>query len=265
MYDTLYVSNMQRTAILALAVKETNIMEEHESYHEGITGAEAERRLKRLRMNSYLTRYSKKRKTYVLTVYKLQAPEDVITHFKIDIKNGKYNINGKTKTFNDIRKLLEYYERNRLDPAVSTIGEKHTLKDFYQREKEEKEESERKREREERAQREREEREQREREKREQREKEEREREEREQREEEEREQREREQREQREREKREQREKEEREREEEREEREREREERDQQERDQQERDQQERDQQERDQQERERRNREKQKCIIL
>ena len=65
MYDTLYVSNVQHTAILALAVKETNIMEEHESYHEGITEAEAEWRLKRLRMNSYLTRYSKKRKTYM--------------------------------------------------------------------------------------------------------------------------------------------------------------------------------------------------------
>ena len=193
--NTLSVFNMQHTAVLAVAVDEKNIMAEHESYHEEITGAEAERRLKLIGTNSYLTRYSNKKKSYVLTVFKQQIPEDVIKHYKIVIQNG-YKIDGKQFMCGDIRTLLEHYEKNRLDPAIKAIGEKHTLKDFLQREKEEKdkkEREEREREQREREQREREQRERVEREQREQREREEREqREQREQREREEREQRER-------------------------------------------------------------------------
>ena len=129
---------MQKTSILAVAVDERNIMAEHESYHEGITGEEAERRLKLVGTNSYLTRYSKKEESYVLTVFKKESPEDVIMHFKIIIQNDKHNIDGKQLKFDDIRSLLEHYESIRLDPDIKTIGQKHTLKDFQQKEEERK-------------------------------------------------------------------------------------------------------------------------------
>ena len=156
---------------------EKEIMAEHDSYHERIPGAEAERRLRSRGRNGYLTRYSKERKSYVLTVFKEQTPEDVVMHLKIIITDrGQHKIEGKEVFFADIKTLLEHYEQNRIDPALRTIGQRYTLEDFNQREREEKE----RREREERERREREARERREKEERERREREERERRERE-------------------------------------------------------------------------------------
>ena len=113
-------------------------MGEHESYHEGITGAEAERRLKLAGKNiAYLTRYSKEEKSYVLTVFKKQIPEDVTMHFKIVIQNGKHKIHRKQMKFDDIGTLLEYYEEHRLDPDMKKIGDKYTLEEFYEQQEKE--------------------------------------------------------------------------------------------------------------------------------
>ena len=152
---------------------EKEIMAEHDSYHERITGEEAERRLRSRGRNGYLTRYSKEKKSYVLTVFKEQTPEDVVMHLKIIITDrGQHKIEGKDMSFANIKTLLEHYEQNRIDPALKTIGQRYTLEDFTQREREEKERREREqREREEREKREREEREERERREREEREK----------------------------------------------------------------------------------------------
>ena len=161
----------------------------HTSYHQSIPGDEAERRLRQFHAHCYLTRFSDRSDCYVLLVYMQQTPIDVMKHFKIIIKDGKVLIDGKDEEFDDISQLLAYYENNRIDPALESIGRNCVEDDYKKMERE-------KREREEREQREREERERKEREERERKEREQREREEREQREREEREQREREQRE---------------------------------------------------------------------
>ena len=98
-------------------------MGEHASYHEGITGDEAKRRLKMAPVNSnrYLTRYSDRHKCYVLSVLK-QRPQKVL-HFRIVIEdNRQLRIDGKDRLFHDISSLLKHYEENRIDPDLKTIG-----------------------------------------------------------------------------------------------------------------------------------------------
>ena len=99
-------------------------MGEHQSYHEKITGEEAERRLKVFYRHCYLTRFSEISNCYVLSVYKKKKPDDVVLHFKIIINklNRRLNIEGKTKEFENIRQLLAHYEQHRIDPALNTIG-----------------------------------------------------------------------------------------------------------------------------------------------
>ena len=102
-------------------------MGEHESYHENITGKEAEKRLKKLKKRSYLTRYSEIEESYILTVFEPRTPKYVIQHYKIIIENGRCNIDGKERDFENIDELLIYYERNRIHNAFKNIGQKYTL------------------------------------------------------------------------------------------------------------------------------------------
>ena len=111
------------------------MMDPHESYHENITGQEALKRLKTSgKGRCYLTRYSDKHNCYILSVYK---PVDACSHFKIIKDNGKCQINGKKKEFDDIGKLLDYYEKNNFDPAFVMIGQYYTKEEFQQAEEEE--------------------------------------------------------------------------------------------------------------------------------
>ena len=97
---------------------------EHPCYHQAITGAEAERRLEQAGGHCYLTRYSKKHKCYILSVYEYKIPQSnsVMEHFPIVIQNGKVGIKNKTLTFADIRSLLSHYEEKRIDPTLKSIG-----------------------------------------------------------------------------------------------------------------------------------------------
>lgn len=109
-------------------------MGEHASYHQTITGEEAKRRLTLCGGHCYLTRYSRIQGCYVLSVYKYHrslSPE--IEHFEIVIENtNKHRIKGKAKTFNNIQSLLEYYELNRIDPALKSIGRAYTENEHEQ-------------------------------------------------------------------------------------------------------------------------------------
>lgn len=114
------------TALLSGGVNEANMLEDHSSYHQALTGEEAERRLKQCGGHCYLTRYSKKHKCYVLSVYEDEIPpsEPTIEHFEIVIQNfSKLHIRNKTQTFNSIHLLLQHYEHKRIDPALRSIGE----------------------------------------------------------------------------------------------------------------------------------------------
>jgi hypothetical protein len=60
-------------------------------------------------------------------------------HFKIIIEDdGGHKIDGKQLTFNDIRSLLEYYEHNRIDPALRSIGKAYTEDEYRRRKTEDK-------------------------------------------------------------------------------------------------------------------------------
>ena len=100
-------------------------MGEHSSYHQSIPGDEAERRLRRFGGHCYLTRYSETRKCYVLSVFENQKPYSVVRHFKIIKKDGKFNIYGKSTTFDDLQSMLTHYEQNRIDPALRSIGHEY--------------------------------------------------------------------------------------------------------------------------------------------
>lgn len=108
------------------------MMGEHSSYHQSITGDEAERRLKMFGQNGYLTRYSKSLKCYVLTIYRKQRPDDVFEHLGIVIeKNGKHKIKGREdEEFGSIDALLAYYETHRISPGFPSIGKIYTEEEF---------------------------------------------------------------------------------------------------------------------------------------
>lgn len=108
---------------------------EHPSYHQAITGAEAEHRLKQRGGHCYLIRYSKKNRCYVLSVYKEQRSlQPEIEHFEIIVgENGKHSIEGKVEAFDSIESLLEYYEQNRINPSLSSIGREYTYQEAVER------------------------------------------------------------------------------------------------------------------------------------
>ena len=115
-----------------MAVNETRMMGEHESYHKTITGEEAEERLRQHGGHCYLTRYSRMKECYVLSVFEHQKPlNPEIDHFEIVVESdGKHRINGKSMAFNSIHQLLEYYEQNRINPAFKSIGTMYTEEDY---------------------------------------------------------------------------------------------------------------------------------------
>ncbi len=143
---------MQCNTPILTAVNEEKMLPYHKGYHRRITGEEAERRLKLSDRHSYLTRYSKPQKCYILSVYEHQTTEDVVEHFEITIKNDAWvGIEGKDMLFDRIEELLHHYEYNTIDPAFTSIGQAYTLEDYNRDEKTKQE-----REREERARQERE-------------------------------------------------------------------------------------------------------------
>jgi hypothetical protein len=120
------------SAWISTGVSEEKMIGEHPGYHQEITGHEATRRLKRCGGHCYLTRYSTARECYVLSVHEHRKPlKPVIRHYKIIVRDdGKAKIDGKRNTFPGIRSLLEYYERNRIDPGISSIGQAYSEEEY---------------------------------------------------------------------------------------------------------------------------------------
>ena len=113
------------------------MMGDHISYHECITGEEAEKRLKHFAGHCYLTRYSKVHKSYMLSVYKKERNGDTKRHFKIIVeKEKKVRIERKEKSFDNIQELLNYYEKARIDEALIHIGKKFTKEEYDRKEDE---------------------------------------------------------------------------------------------------------------------------------
>ena len=106
-------------------------MGEHPSYHQVITRDEAERRLRQRGGRCYLTRYTEKHKSYVLSVYEHRRPQDSIQHFKLAFKEeGRMQVGGTGMIFDNIQSLLEHYEQNRLNYNFKNIGQAYTESDY---------------------------------------------------------------------------------------------------------------------------------------
>ena len=117
-------------------------MQEHESYHEEISGAEAKQRLKFCHAygddTCYLTRHSKKENKYILTVYRKIANDDnteKVKHFHIKFESGKYQLENLLE-HKDLPAMLKYYEKYRVDAAFKSIGRCVTEKEYIQRKQE---------------------------------------------------------------------------------------------------------------------------------
>ena len=130
---------MQATCtVLHTALQESKIMDDHDSYHEEISGEEAVRRLRMCSNHGYLTRYkktsSREDDTYILTVFRNAPSGEVIRHFKIIFDNGPnkvYRINDRK--FGSLQEMLDHYEQHRIDPALKKIGKAVTENDYVQK------------------------------------------------------------------------------------------------------------------------------------
>ena len=120
------------SAAIVEGTEEAKTLAEHNGYHEAISGREAEGRLKKCGGHCYLTRYSRIKLCYVLSVYEQRRQtKSVLMHFQITIEgNGELKIRGKGKTFPTIQSLLEYYQENRIDPNLKNIGRPYMKEDY---------------------------------------------------------------------------------------------------------------------------------------
>lgn len=119
-----YSQNLEEAVLSQVTegVREDEMYPEHKGFHHAITSKEAEQRLARKGGNCYLTRYSDSNCRYILSVYQ-SRPTRIVKHFKIGrSEDGKYRIDGKQKSFDNIESLLRYYEMNSIDPAFASIG-----------------------------------------------------------------------------------------------------------------------------------------------
>ena len=101
-------------------------MKDHCSYHGELSGEEAAKRLLRNKHEScYLTRYSKNKKCYMLSVRSAQITQGTIAHLKMKIDNKKevYELESTRKTFPSMDELLTYYETNPLNEKIRRIGQ----------------------------------------------------------------------------------------------------------------------------------------------
>ncbi len=127
---------MQFSGPLAKAVTPKEMITKDKSYHNEISGVEAIKRLKAFGNHHYLTRHSEVWKCYVLSVY--MSNEDLenekYKHFPLKVSGEGIRIQ-EDKTFENLEKMLKYYQNNRLDPAFPTIGECITEKGYEKKAK----------------------------------------------------------------------------------------------------------------------------------
>ncbi len=132
---------MQDTRPIATCKPDSEFLDEDPSYHEEITGKEAEKRLKLCTDHGYLTRHSNKNQHYILSVCKKTADDYVCKHLPIVFKNDgarkEYRIGEKGKAFNGLQEMLRFYERYRIDPALTSIGVCVTESEYTRKKEEE--------------------------------------------------------------------------------------------------------------------------------
>ncbi len=99
-------------------------MSDHPSYHSNVDGMQAEEILRKHGGTCYLTRHSKFNNKYVLSVLHEDIPD--VQHFGLNINKENptviSEIEGTDAKFDDIFKLLSFYEHHPVDHDFTTIG-----------------------------------------------------------------------------------------------------------------------------------------------
>ena len=90
----------------------------HPSFHGVMTAEEAEKVLKKHSATCFLTRYSKDKSCFRLSV----ITKKVIQHFSILMEERIYEVKGAEMKFDDIHELLSFYENTPLTFEVMGIG-----------------------------------------------------------------------------------------------------------------------------------------------
>lgn len=100
----------------------------HTSYHGELVGSMAEQILKTQRGTCYLTRYSKRRDCYVLSLQFVKGPENVVIyHFRIIVDGDRIwldQVGGKVE-FGSLQSLLHHYQRHPLNHEIHSIGQEY--------------------------------------------------------------------------------------------------------------------------------------------
>ncbi len=118
-------------------MKPEETITENESYHNEISGEEAIKRLSVFGDLCYLTRHSEAWQCYVLSVY--WKDEDIrnqkFRHYKMKLSDKKIEIE-KGHNFETLEKMLEFYKKNRIDPAFPKLGKCITQDDYKKKARE---------------------------------------------------------------------------------------------------------------------------------
>ncbi len=123
---------MQFSQQLAVAVGPEETITKNDSYHNEISGDEAIKRLKVFGEICYLTRHSEFWGCYVLSVCwndKDLTDEGKFRHYKMTLSGNEVEIQ-KGKRYESLDKMLEYYKKNRIDPAFPNVGRCITQDDY---------------------------------------------------------------------------------------------------------------------------------------
>ena len=113
---------------MAVPTWELDELSTHPSYHGTMDRISAETKLREQDGSCYITRYSRTRKVYVLSVIKRKRPSSsgTVKHFKLKIEKQKdrasFEIHGAQRKFNSIAKMLDFYQQTHLNHDIGTIG-----------------------------------------------------------------------------------------------------------------------------------------------
>ena len=110
-----------------MPTKELKGVSGHPSYHGVMTGEEAQQSLYENGSSCFLTRFSEDKSCYRLSVLKKGRNNEIIfQHFNIIVKTDMptvlYEIEGAEEEFDDIFKLLSYYQSHPLNHQIDQIG-----------------------------------------------------------------------------------------------------------------------------------------------
>lgn len=101
-------------------------MKAHPSFHGSISRIEAAKKLIESGRSCYLTRYSEYNKFCVISVLRMSANGELLQHLELKIPQDghrhTFKVAGTEKEFDDVSKLLEYYQKHALN-QTDCLGE----------------------------------------------------------------------------------------------------------------------------------------------